>query len=244
MDFFESVTSSCTDPRLDEAYRMYSSGNYRQSFALFSEQEGAEAAYCTGFHYLNGRGVRLDRAKALGCFTESMEQGYLPAISECAQCHGYGVGTEVDDGKAFSLFSRAAEIGDPYGMAMVSMMYHEGDFVKRDDGLAGEWMERCERSYDPKKIEDMGFRYLVLGNFILGRIHLMRSAVMGSPVSAKALECMYESGAGVFRDGDEAEDWYETAEMNGWDCISSKDLGVHRDWFLQYLDEDELPDEE
>lgn len=243
MDFFDSVTSSATDPRLDEAYRHYSSGNYKSAFALFSELEVPEALYCLGFLYLNGRGVRRDTKKALECFTGSMGGEYLPAVSECAQCYGYGIGTEMDDGKAFSLFSRAADAGDPYGMAMVSMMYHEGDSVGKNEALAEEWMDRCERSGDMKRIEDLGLRYFEQGNFILGRIHLMRSAVMGAPVSAKALECIYSSGAGVFRDEDEAEDWFETADTNGWESITSADLGLHREWFLQYMDEDDLPDE-
>lgn len=243
MDFFDSVTSSATDIRLDEAYRHYSSGNHRSAFALFSELDGPEAAYCLGFLHLNGRGVRRDPAKALGCFADSMGRGYLPAVSECAQCYGYGIGTGVDDGKAFSLFTEAAEAGDPYGMAMVSLMYHEGDYVERDETLAEEWMGRCERSGDMKRIEDLGLSYFEQGNIILGRIFLMRSAVMGAPVSAKALECVYDSGTGVFRDADEAEDWSETADTNGWESIRSEDLGRHRDWFLQFMDEDDLPDE-
>ncbi len=242
MEFLDFVTSSTQDPLLDEAYKHYSSGNYKLSFSSFSELKISEAQYCVGFHYLNGRGVRRSEKKALDYFISSMASGYIPAISECAQCYGFNIGARVDDEKAFSLFSKAAEVGDPYGMAMLSLMYHQGDFVKRDESLAKYWMDRCEKSGDMKKIEDIGLYYFEQGNFILGRICLMRSAVMGSPVSAKALECIYCFGAGVFHDEDEADDWYDTAETNGWDFITSADLGTHRAWFLQFLDEDELPD--
>ena len=243
MDFLDTITISADDPLLDEAYRHYSSGNYKLSFAAFSDLKSAEAVYCVGFHYLNGKGIKRDVRKALECFTSAMDSGYVPAVSECAQCHGYGIGTDVDDEKAFSLFTKAAEAGDPYGMAMLSMMYHEGDFVRRDDKLAEQWMERCEKSGDMKRIEHLGLSYFEQGNYLLGRICLMRSAVMGSPVSAKALECIYDSGAGVYRDEDEAGDWFETADTNGWESISSDDLGTHRAWFLQFMDEDDLPDE-
>lgn len=244
MAFFDSITAPCDDRALKEAYDSFSEGSYKNSFASFSEIPGPEAQYCLAFHYLNGNGVKRDVKKAFELFRESMDSGYVPAISEVAQCYGYGIGVRCDDAKAFELFSRAAEESDPYGMAMVSLMYANGDGVKRNAKLADEWNERCEEAGDLDEIEEIGLRYLTSGNTILGRMLLMRSAVMGSPVSAKALYCIYSFGKGVHEDDDEASDWEDTADCNGWDEVSLDDLRGHEKWFSQFIDVDDLEPED
>ena len=192
---------------------------------------------------MNGRGTARDAGRAFALLVSSMEHGYLPAIAEVGQCYGYGIGTDTDDGKAFELFSKAAEAGDPYGMAMLSMMYLNGDGVKKDSRKAEEWSERCEEAGDLEKIESEGMEYLMSGNTILARLYLMRSAVMGSPISAKALACIYEHGEGVCRDADEASDWEDTADCNGWDEVTRTDLLDYEEWFSKYVELDELEED-
>lgn len=240
MTFAEHITRIDEEPVLKNAYTAFSEGSYVSSASEFGDSELPEAVYCLAFHHLNGRGVKKDSAKALALFTGAMEKGYLPAISEVAQCYGYGIGTETDDGKAFELFSKAADEGDPYGMAMLSMMYRNGDGVKRSNKLADEWSERCDQSGDADEIEDLGLEYLVNGNVILGRLYLMRSAVMGAPVSAKALEIIYTFGVGVKEDEYEASDWADTADANGWEDVTREDLKGYDDWFAKYIDLDDM----
>ncbi len=243
MAFLDSVTSHGTDSDLKGAYSEFSEGAYKASFSSFSEIGGAEAEYCLAFHHLNGKGTKRDPKEAFRLFSLSMEHGYLPAVSEVAQCMGYGIGTRMDDEGAFGLFTRAAESGDPYGMAMLSMMYLNGDGVKKDSRKAEEWSERCEASGDLEDVEAEGMEYLLSGNYILARLYLMRSAVMGSPISAKVLACMYAHGVGVARDEEEASDWEDTAECNGWDEVTRTDVLDYEDWLGKYIELDELGEE-
>ena len=243
MEFIDSITSADENVDLRSAYGDFSEGAYKASFSAFSDLDSPEAEYCLAFHYLNGRGTQRDVGKALSLLVSSMERGYLPAIAEVAQCYGYGIGTETDDSKAFGLFSKAAEAGDPYGMAMLSMMYLNGDGVKKDSRKAEEWSERCEEAGDIERIETEGMDHLMNGNVILARMYLMRSAVMGSPISAKALACMYEHGEGVCRDPEEAADWEDTADCNGWDEVTRTDLLDYEEWFSKYIELEELEEE-
>ena len=243
MAFLDNATSQSADNDLRGAYAEFSEGAYKLSFSSFSEIGGGEAEYCLAFHHLNGKGTKRDQKEAFRLFRESMGHGYLPAISEVAQCYGYAIGTSMDDGEAFRLFTEAAEAGDPYGMAMVSMMYLNGDGVKKDSKKAEEWSNRCEDSGDIEEIEVRGMDYLLNGNYILARLYLMRSAVMGSPISAKVLACMYEHGVGVARDEEEASDWEDTAECNGWDEVTRTDVLDYEDWLGKYIELGELGEE-
>ena len=243
MEFMDSITGMNMDSDLATAYGDFSEGAYKASFSSFSDIDSPEAEYCLAFHYLNGRGTARDAGKAFSLLVSAMEHGYLPAIAEVAQCYGYGIGTDTDDTKAFELFSKAAEAGDPYGMAMLSMMYLNGDGVKKDSKKAEEWAERCEDAGDIERIETEGMDHLMNGNVILARLYLMRSAVMGSPISAKALECIYANGEGVCRDGDEASDWEDTADCNGWDEVTRADLLEYEGWFSKYIELEELEED-
>lgn len=236
MVFLDEITGIGGDRLLNGAYAAYSEGAFAESLPSFGDIGSGEADYVLAFHYLNGNGVKRDVGKAFSLFVSSMNKGYIPAIAEVAQCHGYGIGTKVDDSKAFELFSQAAEAGDPYGMSMLSMMYRNGDGVKRDKKKADEWSEKCEDAGDIDDYEDPGLGYLAGGNTILGRLYLMRSAVMGSPVSAKALECVYAFGKGVKADDEEAGDWRDTAECNGWDEVTVEDLKGYGKWFSEFID--------
>ncbi|MCQ2084916.1 MAG: sel1 repeat family protein [archaeon] len=244
MAFLDSITGKDGNTELGQAYGTYSEGGFVASLDAFSSIDLPEAEYCAAFHYLNGKGVKKDVKKAFSMFVSSMEHGYVPALSEVAQCYGYGIGVKVDDGKAFELFSKAAEEGDPYGMSMISMMYGNGDGVKRDKKKAQEWADRCEEAGDIDTIEEIGMNHLVSGNHILARMYLMRSAVMGSPISAKALACMYSFGEGVAQDDDEASDWEDTADTNGWDEVTLEDLDGCEDWFGKFIDLEDLAEEE
>ena len=236
MDFMDSMTSKDANSDLAAAYADFSEGAYKASFSSFSDIDSPEAEYCLAFHYLNGRGTSRDAEKGFSLLVSAMEHGYLPAVAEVGQCYGYGIGTDTDDAKAFELFTRAAEVGDPYGMAMLSMMYLNGDGVKKDSRKAEEWSQRCEDAGDLERIEAEGMDHLMKGNVILARLYLMRSAVMGSPISAKVLACLYGHGEGVCRDSDEASDWEDTADCNGWDEVTRTDLLDYEDWFSKYIE--------
>ncbi len=243
MSFFDGVTSQDTDSGLRGAYSELSEGAYKASFSSFAETGGPEAEYCLAFHHLNGKGTKRDPKEAFRLLKLSMDHGYLPAIADLAQCYGYGIGTRMDDAEAFRLFTKAAEAGDPYGMAMLSMMYVNGDGVKKDPKKAEEWSRLCEEAGDMESVEETGMDYLLGGNHILARLYLMRSAVMGSPISAKALACMYAHGVGVSRDEEEASDWEDTAECNGWDEVTRTDLLDYEEWFGKYVELEELEEE-
>ena len=243
MVFPAGFTSVDSDAELRSAYEILASEDSARAFQRFSEMSGAgseEARFVLAFMHMNGKGVVRDSKKAVSLLRTSSDAGFIPAVSELAQCYAYGVGVKTDDEVAFKLFSVAAEAGDPYAMGMLSLMYYNGDGVRRDHRMAEEWSQRCEDATNIDDVEERGLSALEAGNGALARLFLLRSAMMGSPVSAKALHLMYSLGLGVHADADEASDWASTAEDTGWDEVSSEDLGQHFEWFARYLSPEEL----
>ncbi len=226
---------------LSAAYGTFSEGAYVPAVGMFEAISGGEALYCLGFMYLNGLGVIRDARKALSLFEKSAAEGYLPAVSESAQCYAYGIGTKTDDARAAELFTKASEEGDPYAMGMLSLMYHNGDGVRRDHKKADQLLESCENAMVLDELEDEAYSLILEGNAILGRMLLMRAALMGSPVAAKALSLMYSHGEGVRADEEESSDWEATADDNGWEDADPEDLGDMLSWFSRYIvfDDDE-----
>jgi len=229
-------TGKDSSPELSAAYSAYSEGAYVPAKGMFESVPGGEALYCLGFMYLNGQGVVRDARKALELFSKAAAEGYVPAVSEEAQCYAYGVGTKTDDSRAAELFTEASEAGDPYALGMLSLMYHNGDGVRRDHRKADELLERCQDAMDIGELEDAAFGYILGGNHILGRMLSMRAAMMGSPVSAKVLALIYSFGEGVRQDDEEASDWDSTADDYGWDEVEPEDLGDMLPWFSRFID--------
>ncbi len=237
LSFFTDIEES---KELSAAYGTFSEGAYVPAVGMFEAIPGGEALYCLGFMHLNGLGVIRDARKALSLFEKSAAEGYLPAISEAAQCYAYGIGAKTDDTRAAELFTKASDAGDPYAMGMLSLMYHNGDGVRRDHKKADQLLEACEEAMDLDELEDEAYSFILDGNSILGRMLLMRAALMGSPVAAKALSVMFSHGEGVRADEDEASDWEATADDNGWDSVSPEDLGDMLSWFSRYIDFDDV----
>lgn len=236
MSILDKFCPAEIDSDLENGYASLRDGDYAGALELFGRSPSPEADYCIAFMNLHGVGIEKNPEAGVDMLEKCVESGFLPAISDLAQCYGYGIGRDVDDSKAFELFSKASESGDPYGMLMLSFMYHTGEGTKKDRAKSELWCSRCESFREAEEFEDGGFDYLDTADYIRARILLMRSAAAGSPISAKALEIMFREGIGVSKDFEEAQDWADTAADCGWNELTSEDLGDYAEWFSSHID--------
>ena len=81
--------------------------NYTKS----AEQGNADAQFCLGGMYDDGRGVPQDYGKAVEWYTKSAGQGYARAQNNLGGMYDYGRGVPQDYGKALEWYTKSAEQG-------------------------------------------------------------------------------------------------------------------------------------
>lgn len=54
-------------------------------------------------------GLKLIKKKAFELFKQSAKSGYISAYTQLAECHNTGIGTEIDEEKAFECYKKAAD---------------------------------------------------------------------------------------------------------------------------------------
>ena len=147
----------------------------------------AEAQYTTAMLLLQGEFLPENEEKAVEYLEKSHAQNYIAATYELAVCHHYGLGTEADLEKAFSLYKEAADKGHGKGMNLVGKFYHDGLFVAQDYAEAMKWFELSLESDD---IEAVAFAEYLIGN-------------------------CYAEGHGVDKNNDIAMNWYKKSAEHG-----------------------------
>ncbi|KAG9293810.1 hypothetical protein G9A89_019148 [Geosiphon pyriformis] len=112
-----------------------------KAFELYSkaaEARNLDAQNNLPLCYLNGRGTTEDSEKAFELYSKAAEAGHLDAQNNLASsaeaghleakynlasCYVDGLGTTINEGKAFELYSKAAEAGDLLGQIALRV-YH------------------------------------------------------------------------------------------------------------------------
>ena len=103
----------------------------------------AEAQDCLASRYYRGKGVPVDKKKALFWFRKAAEQGLVG--TQCFLGYLYYEGHEIaqDREQAFFWFSKAAEQGNPTAQYYLGRMYSEGDHVGADMSRA---LDLCRKA--------------------------------------------------------------------------------------------------
>ncbi|MFC3125626.1 tetratricopeptide repeat protein [Pseudoroseomonas globiformis] len=92
---------------------------------------------------LDGRGVRQNRASALGWFRVAAGAGNLAALNMMGRCHELGWGTPQDVPQAVTLYREAASRGEPWAQYNLASLLARGVGVAPDLAEALLWFRRA-----------------------------------------------------------------------------------------------------
>ena len=106
------------------------------------EKIDAESLYEKGVQYYDGKGVPVDKEKALLLFEQAAQQGHVEAQVIVGSLYERGDGTDVDYQKALYWYEKAAEQGHDHGVVACASMYREGKGTPVDLEKARYWADR------------------------------------------------------------------------------------------------------
>ena len=91
-----------------------------------AEQGDAEAQFCMGVRYTNGRGVEQDDEEAVKWYRKAAEQGNASAQCNLGWCYDNGEGVEQDYEEAAKWYRKAAEQGNASAQYNLGVRYTNG----------------------------------------------------------------------------------------------------------------------
>lgn len=99
----------------------------------------AESQYRLGMHYLNGRGVFRNEAKAATWFTHAAEAGHADAQFMLATAYATARGVALDPDRALGWYRIAAEAGQARAQSQLGDAYLHGRGVLKDRMWGARW---------------------------------------------------------------------------------------------------------
>jgi TPR repeat protein len=87
-----------------------------------------------------------DYVSALKHYLAAMKMGNSHGSDMVGYYYEKGLGVQVDLQKAFDCYEQASEKGNPSAMFSLSLMYHFGEIVAKNDEKAYEWMLKSYKS--------------------------------------------------------------------------------------------------
>lgn len=109
-----------------EAAKLYDNKKYEEAYIAFSASEmkgEPRASHMLGVMYDLGKGVKVDKVKALSHFMDAASQGLTAAQNEVGRFLLYGISGKKDLKEAYRLFKLSADNGNKVGA------WHLGQFV-------------------------------------------------------------------------------------------------------------------
>ena len=192
---------------------------YRLAFPLVeqrAQQGDAASQFELSKLLLYGIATERDPARAIEWLQKAADLGYAPALADLGIQYGPTpwIGTRhlpPDNERAFSLFTRAAVLGDSSAMYSLGRSYIEGVGVPKDDEAGKLWYEKAAEAGDLSAQAMLGQQYLqgreVMKNYALAAKWLKLAAQQGDDQSAYDLAKLYAMGQGVTQSYAEAFSW-------------------------------------
>jgi TPR repeat protein len=122
-----------------------------------AEAGDPEAALTLGVLYANGRGVKLDHARAADWLTRAADRGLAPAQTLLGWMYAGGHGVEASARGAAEWYLRAATQGDADAqVALADLMLSRPPGLAVDVTTTVRWYERAARLDHPKAQYQLG----------------------------------------------------------------------------------------
>lgn len=121
-----------------------------------AEGGAVEAQLLLGQLHLDGRGVDLDAAAALGWFGRAAAAGHAEAMNMVGRCIEQGLGTVRDAALAARWFCAAADAGSAWGRYNLATLLALGDGVAQDRAAALALFRRAAALGHAKSINMVG----------------------------------------------------------------------------------------
>lgn len=113
-----------------------------------------------GFFYANGWGIEKNKELAFKFYSESAQQGFIPAMWNVALSFEKGTGVSKDLHKMFEWYSKAANNGDSKSMYEVAKCYYRGYGIKKDYSAAFRYFNLAAEHGNSKALTIVGECYL------------------------------------------------------------------------------------
>jgi len=160
---------------------------------------GAEAAL--GHAYRDGKGLPQNRALAAKWFRRAADQGDADAEDSLGIMYGVGEGVERDKEEAVRWYHKAAKQGNAKAMFNLGASYYNGDGVATDDVTSYVWFLLAQEAGNPAADEAV-------------QRALSEKSVSPGAACVKVAQ-MYETGAELPKDSNQALKWYRKAADAG-----------------------------
>ncbi|HTF88370.1 MAG TPA: tetratricopeptide repeat protein [Planctomycetota bacterium] len=131
-----------------------------------------------GFLYGVGRGVPVNRKRAVHYYSRAAEKGHVIATCNLATCYFSGKGVRKDLLKAARLYRKAALKGDHQAQCDLGIMYRFGEGIRRNRKLALYWLRRAAPK-DRRALYHLGDGHVVAGNLVVATRYMRRAAALG-----------------------------------------------------------------
>ena len=108
-----------------------------------AEQGDSTAHFNLALLYDEGKGVEVNKEKALYWYTKAAIRGGGDAQYELARMYDKGDGAEVNKEEALFWYTKAADWDIAEAMYRLGIMYYEGDGVEKNIELARKYFEQA-----------------------------------------------------------------------------------------------------
>ncbi len=196
--------------------------NYDEAFKLFEEAANAGhpgAENFLGNMYLDGKGVKVDRAKSIVWYMKAAAAGDKHGHYNLGNAYLKGTPLPQDNAQAFAHYLIAAEKGHEKAQAELAILYANGEGTKLDFHQAYRWSLLASLRGEIKGLLQIAALYAT-GNGVKkdGKraISFYEEAVsQGSTQAMFNLGALYQNGFGVEVDHKLAFEWYQKAVSKG-----------------------------
>ncbi|TCT16021.1 TPR repeat protein [Natranaerovirga pectinivora] len=166
--------------------------NYEKAvhwLSLSSSKDSNYGRFLSALYQFHGRFVTKDTKMAMEIFQQLSDEGYEQAFLKLYDIYNSGEeGIEQNKGKAFSIISRLAELGNVEAIKMVGCAYMQKDsnFMHKDYVQAAIWYDKWYNhklkvgNVDLSHLEEIGEYYYKINEYNTASKWLIRAVEVGS----------------------------------------------------------------
>ena len=194
--------------------------NMINAFELYqkaAELENILAKYELTLMYIYGEGIDKDYNKAFE-LSKKLAKEYPSGINLLGYCYDIGIGTEVNEQKAFELYQKAADLGNIHGMNNLACCYKNGIGTDFNEQKAFELYQKIADLGGSQGINSLGCYYDGKGTDIDKQKAFelfLKAAKLGQICAQYNLGLKYENGDGTEKNMGEAIYWYKKSAYQG-----------------------------